>query len=182
MMRVLKTEISGVSIIETGVFEDSRGFFKEIYQRNRYADAGITGEFVQDNLSQSCRGTLRGMHYQLPPRQETKLVRCIRGSLVDVILDLRENSHTFGEHLHVELSANNRHMFYVPKGFAHGFITLEDDTEVLYFVDEYYRPELERAVRWNDPRFGIQWPMEPTVVSDKDAAHPNFDPSYHLPD
>src|ERR1041384_6192910 len=113
-------------------------------------------------------GTLRGMHYQLAPKAETKLVRCVRGALYDMILDLRHNSATFGQSFGAELSAENRRMMYVPKGFAHGFVTLSPDTEAFYFVDEFYAPQSERGVRWNDPRFGIKWPISPVVLSDKD--------------
>ena len=121
------------------------------------------------------------MHYQLAPKAETKMVRCIRGALYDVILDLRPDSPTFGQSFGAELSAENRRMMYVPKGFAHGFITLTDDAEAFYFVDEFYAPEHERGVRWNDPKFNIQWPAEPVVLSDKDRDWRDFDPSWHLP-
>ena len=134
---------------------------------------------VNNSLSAQ-KGTLRGMHYQLAPRAETKLVRCIRGALYDVILDLRPDSPTFGQSFGAELSAENRRMMYVPKGFAHGFITLADDAEAFYFVDESYAPEQERGVRWDDPRFGIAWPIAPAVLSDKDRGHRDFDPAWHL--
>jgi dTDP-4-dehydrorhamnose 3,5-epimerase len=120
------------------------------------------------------------MHFQLAPKAETKLVRCIRGALYDVILDLRGGSPTFGRSFGAELSAENRRAMYVPKGFAHGFITLADDTEAFYLVDEHYAPERERGVRWNDPRFDIRWPIPPEVVSDKDRGHRDFDPAWHL--
>ena len=126
------------------------------------------------------KGTLRGMHYQLAPRAETKLVRCIRGALYDLILDLREGSATFGQSFGADLTAENRRMMYVPKGFAHGFITLADDTEAFYFVDEFYSPEHERGIRYDDPRFKLTWPITPTVISDKDKAHRDFDPAWHL--
>ncbi len=114
------------------------------------------------------------MHYQLAPKAETKLVRCIRGSLYDVVLDLREGSPTFGQSFGAELTAENRRMMYVPKGFAHGFITLSEDVEAFYFVDEFYAPDLERGVRWDDPAFNIDWPIEPALISDKDRNHPDF--------
>ena len=123
---------------------------------------GLVTRFVQVNNSLSARkGTLRGMHYQLAPRAETKLVRCIRGALYDVILDLRAGSPTFGQSFGAELTAENRRMMYVPKGFAHGFITLADDTEAFYFVDEFYAPDYERGIRWNDPKFNLSWPLAP---------------------
>jgi len=120
------------------------------------------------------------MHYQLAPRAETKVVRCIRGALYDMILDLRRDSPTFARSFGAELSAQNRRMMYVPKGFAHGFLTLMDDTEAIYFVDEFYSPEHERGIRYNDPKFKLQWPDAPTVISDKDKSQPDFDPAWHL--
>ena len=120
------------------------------------------------------------MHYQLAPSAETKLVRCIRGSLFDVVLDLRTGSRTFGKSFGTELSAENRKMMYVPKGFAHGFLSLADDTEALYFVDAFYASTLERGIRWDDPRFQIAWPRQPVVLSDKDRDQRDFDPSWHL--
>jgi dTDP-4-dehydrorhamnose 3,5-epimerase len=123
---------------------------------------------------------LRGLHYQLSPSAEVKLVRCVRGALHDVILDLRPGSSTFGKSFGTSLTAENRRMIYVPEGFAHGFITLEDDTEVVYFVTAEYNANRERGVRWDDPAFDIPWPFEPVVISDKDGSHPNFDPRGHL--
>ncbi|MEO0529848.1 MAG: dTDP-4-dehydrorhamnose 3,5-epimerase, partial [Planctomycetota bacterium] len=142
---------------------------------------GLPTEFLQVNNSLSAdKGTLRGMHYQLAPHAETKIVRCIKGSLWDCILDLRPDSKTFGQWFGAELSAENRTMMVVPKGFAHGFITLTDDCEAFYLVDEFYAPDHERGVRWNDPEFGIEWPIEPSVLSDKDANQRDFDRAYHL--
>jgi dTDP-4-dehydrorhamnose 3,5-epimerase len=120
------------------------------------------------------------MHYQLAPKAETKVVRCIRGALYDAILDLRVGSATFGKSFGAELSAENRRVMYVPKGFAHGFFTLTDDAEALYFVDEFYAPECERGIRWDDPRFAVEWPGHPAVLSDKDRDHRDFDPAWHL--
>jgi dTDP-4-dehydrorhamnose 3,5-epimerase len=134
---------------------------------------------VNNSLSAE-KGTLRGMHYQLPPKAETKIVRCIRGALYDLILDLRKDSVTFGQSFGAELTAENRRMMYVPKGFAHGFLTLADDTETFYFVDELYSPEHERGIRYNDPRFKLRWPVVPTVISDKDKNHRDFDRVWHL--
>ena len=182
-LKFYETEFEGAYIIELDTHGDERGFFARVFCSREFEEKGLTTQFVQVNDSYSAqRGTLRGMHYQLAPHQETKLVRCIKGKLLDVILDLRKGSPTFGQHLKVELSAKDRRMLYVPKGFAHSFITLEDETEAIYFVDAFYAPDHERAVRWDDPRFAIEWPMGPTVISDKDAAHPDFDPNYHLPD
>ncbi len=120
------------------------------------------------------------MHYQLAPGAETKMVRCVRGALHDVVLDLRKGSPTFGCSFGAELSEDNRQMMYVPKGFAHGYITLTDDVEAIYLVDEFYAPELERGIRWDDPRFDLAWPIAPFVISAKDRRHPDFDPAWHL--
>jgi dTDP-4-dehydrorhamnose 3,5-epimerase len=176
-----ETPVAGAFVVDLERRGDERGFFARVYCSRELAERGLTPHFVQANDSLSARrGTLRGMHYQLAPKSETKLVRCVRGELFDVVLDLREESPTFGKSVGAALSSDNRRMMYVPKGCAHGFITLADETEALYFVDEFYAPELERGVRWNDPRFAIAWPLEPTVLSDKDAAWPSFDPAYHL--
>lgn len=176
-----QTALKDAYLIELNRLGDERGFFARAFCRNEFAEVGLVTNFVQVNNSlSSTRGTLRGMHYQLAPHSETKLVRCIRGALYDVIIDLRPDSPTFKHHFGVELSAENRSILYVPKGFAHGFITLEDDTEAFYFVDEFYAPPSERGIRWNDPAFGIEWPIEPAELSAKDAAHPDFDPAVHL--
>jgi dTDP-4-dehydrorhamnose 3,5-epimerase len=176
-----ETPIAGAFLIELEKRGDDRGFFARAFCEKEFGAKGLATRFVQVNNSLSAqRGTLRGMHYQLPPFAETKLVRCIRGALYDVILDLREGSPTFGRSFGAEISAENRRMMYVPKGFAHGFVTLSDATEAFYFVDEFYGPQHERGVRWDDPRFAIQWPVAPTVLSDKDRAHRDFDPAWHL--
>lgn len=176
-----ETPLQGAYLIELEKQGNQRGFFARVFCEHEFGDQGLVTRFVQVNNSLSAeRGTLRGMHYQLPPRGETKLVRCIRGALYDVILDLRPDSPAFGKSFGAELTADNRRMMYVPKGFAHGFLTLMDDTEAFYFTDEFYAPELERGVRWDDPRFGIQWPMGPVVLSEKDRNHRDFDPEYHL--
>lgn len=181
-MQFTETPIPGVLIIDLQKRGDDRGFFARQFCRNEFEQHGLATSFVQVNTSLSGpRGTLRGMHYQLPPKAETKVVRCIRGAFYDVALDLRPGSKTFGQSFGVELSAENRRMLYVPKGFGHGFITLADNTEAFYFVDEFYAPENERIVRWNDPRFNIRWPAAPESMSDKDANARDFDPAYHLP-
>lgn len=180
-MKFTETKLPGAYIIDLDKIGDDRGFFARAFCLKEFREHGLIDTIVQvNNSNASKKGTLRGLHYQLDPAAETKLVRCIRGSLYDVIVDLRSGSPTFGEHCGVELSAENRRMFYVPKGFAHGFITLEDDTEALYFVDEFYAPDLERGIRWDDQRFSIDWPMEPQVISEKDRNNPDFDPGYHL--
>jgi dTDP-4-dehydrorhamnose 3,5-epimerase len=176
-----ETPIPGAFVIDLEKRGDERGFFARAYCEKEFADHGLVTRFVQVNNSLSAqKGTLRGMHYQLGPMAETKVVRCIRGALYDVILDLRPGVPTFGQHFGAELTADNRRMMYVPKGFAHGFITLTDATEAFYFVDEFYGPNYERGIRWNDPRFKISWPLAPTVLSEKDANHRDFDPAWHL--
>jgi dTDP-4-dehydrorhamnose 3,5-epimerase len=177
-----ETPIPGAFLIDLEKRGDDRGFFARGFCEKEFAAHRLATRFVQVNNSLSAqRGTLRGMHYQLAPRAETKLVRCIRGALYDLILDLRPGSATFGQSFGAELTAENRRMMYVPKGFAHGFITLAEDTEAFYFVDEFYAPEHERGVRWNDPEFNLRWPIAPIVLSDKDANQRDFDPAWHLP-
>lgn len=180
-MRFTQTTVNGAFLIDLEKRGDDRGFFARAFCTREFAQQGLADRFVQVNNSLSgSKGTLRGMHYQLAPHAETKVVRCIGGALWDVVLDLREDSPTFGRWFGAELSATNRRMMYVPKGCAHGFITLTDDAESFYLVDEFYSPTHERGVRWNDPKFNIVWPVEPQVISDKDAGHPDFDPAYHL--
>ena len=175
-----ETPLPGAYVIELEKKGDDRGFFARAFCEREFAAHKLSSRFVQVNNSLSAqKGTLRGMHYQLAPKGETKLVRCIRGGLHDVILDLRKDSPTFGKSFGADLTAENRRMMYVPKGFAHGFITIEPNTEAFYFVDEFYAPEYERGVRWNDPRFKIAWPAEPLVISDKDRNQRDFDPAWH---
>jgi dTDP-4-dehydrorhamnose 3,5-epimerase len=175
------TPLAGAYLIDLEKKGDDRGFFARAFCENEFAQHGLATHFCQVNNSLSAqKGTLRGMHYQLPPRAETKLVRCIRGALYDMILDLRAGSSTFGRSFGAELTAENRRMMYVPKGFAHGFITLLDDTEAFYFVDEFYAPERERCIRHDDPKFALQWPAAPAVISDKDSNQADYDPVWHL--
>lgn len=175
------TPLKGAYLIDLEKKGDDRGFFARAFCEKEFSQYGLVGHFCQANNSFSAKtGTLRGMHYQMAPKAETKLVRCIRGSLHDIILDLRKGSPTFGQSFAAELSAENRRMMYVPKGFAHGFMTLADDTEAFYFVDEFYSPENERGIRYDDPKFKLQLPAAPTVVSDKDMNHRSFDPAWHL--
>ncbi len=176
-----ETPLRGAYLVDLEKRGDDRGFFARAFCEKEFGALGLATRFVQANDSLSAqRGTLRGMHYQLAPKAETKLVRCIRGALWDVVLDLRPKSPTFGQSFGAELTAENRRMMYVPKGFAHGFVTLVDGTEAFYFVDEFYAPDLERGVRWDDPRFGVSWPIPPAVLSDKDRAHRDFDAAWHL--
>ena len=181
-MQFQQTSLPGVFTVDLQKHGDDRGFFARVFCRREHEEQGLASQIVQVNNSLGARkGTLRGLHYQLAPHAETKLVRCLRGSLWDVALDLRPGSETFGKWHGEILTSENRRMLYVPKGCAHGFITLEDDTEILYLVDQYYAPQAERTVRWNDPRFSIGWPLEPTLVSDKDASAPDFDLEHHVP-
>lgn len=176
-----ETPLKGAFLIDLEKRGDDRGFFARAFCEKEFATHELSTHFCQVNNSLSAlKGTLRGMHYQLAPRAETKVVRCIRGALFDVILDLRKDSATFGQSFGAELSAENRRMMYVPRGFAHGFITLSENAEAFYFVDEFYAPQAERGVRWNDPKFKIQWPMMPVVLSDKDRDQRDFDPVWHL--
>jgi len=180
-MKFTPTPLAGACMIDLERRGDLRGFFARAFCTREFAEHDLITKFAQVNDSLSAiQGTLRGMHYQLSPKAETKLVRCIRGALWDCIVDIRPDSPTFKQWYGVELSAENRRMLYVPKGFAHGFITLEPDTEAFYFVDEFYAPEQERGLRWDDPQIGIQWPADPAVLSDKDRAHPDFNPAKHL--
>lgn len=159
---------------------DDRGFFARFFCQNEFGAIGLATQFVQVNNSLSAKkGTLRGLHYQLAPAAEVKVVRCIRGALFDVIVDIRPGSPTFGKWFGAELTAENRLMMYVPRGFAHAILTLADDTEALYLVSDFYSPENERGLRWNDPRFDIAWPIQPAEISEKDAKWPNFDPAFH---
>jgi len=180
-MKFNPTGLEGAYTIDLEKRGDERGFFARVFCENEFGELNLSKHFVQVNNSSSAEiGTLRGMHYQLAPAAETKVVRCIKGALWDVILDLRKDSATFGQWFGAELSAENRTMMYCPRGFAHGFITLEPDTEAFYFTDNFYAPEQERGIRYNDPKFNIQWPREPEVVSDKDQNWRDFDESYHL--
>jgi len=180
-MKFTETILKGVFVIELEKRGDDRGFFARAFCQNEFAQHGLNTRIVQVNNSLSARrGTLRGIHYQLPPKAEDKTFRCVRGALFDVVIDLRLNSPTFLKHVTVELTAENRKMVHVPQGCANTFMTLADDTEIFYLASEYYSPEHERGLRYNDPALGIQWPMEPTVISDKDRSHPDFKSETHL--
>jgi dTDP-4-dehydrorhamnose 3,5-epimerase len=167
-MNVIRTEIPDVVVVEPRVFTDPRGFFKETYQRKRYADAGIGAEFVQDNISRSRRGTLRGLHFQVQHAQ-AKLVQALGGRILDVAVDVRRNSPTFGRWVGAELSDENHRQMYIPAGFAHGFCVLSESADLFYKCTDFYYPEHERTLLWNDPDVGIRWPLEmEPVLSDKD--------------
>jgi dTDP-4-dehydrorhamnose 3,5-epimerase len=169
-MNIISTLIPDVLLIEPRVFQDERGFFLESYQKRKFRDAGIDVDFVQDNHSRSCRGTLRGLHYQIQQPQG-KLVRVIAGEVFDVCLDVRRHSPTFGQWVGQYLSAENKRMLWMPAGFAHGFYVTSAEAEVLYKASDYYAPEWERCILWNDPDLGIQWPIqaELPILSAKDA-------------
>jgi dTDP-4-dehydrorhamnose 3,5-epimerase len=172
------TRIDGAYVLKMTEHADERGSFGRAYCQRTFAEHGLEPVMVQGNVSLNHKaGTLRGMHYQVAPSEEAKLVRCTRGSIVDVIVDLRPGSPTYLEHLAVELSASNRHALYVPPMCAHGFLTLEDDTEVSYLVSGFYDPGAERGVRYDDETFGIHWPRPVTVISPKDASWPTFEPN-----
>ena len=171
-------ELPGVFLLEPERKADSRGFFARTYCRQELEDHGLDPTVVQCNVSVNSRkGTVRGMHWQAAPYEEIKLVRCTNGAMYDVVLDLRPDSPTFKKHLGVELTRENRHALYIPAGCAHGFQTLEDETEVFYQMSELYYPEAARGVRWNDPAFDITWPLRISVIADKDLAFKDFDPS-----
>jgi dTDP-4-dehydrorhamnose 3,5-epimerase len=175
-MKFHETKLRGAFIIDIQEFGDERGFFARAWCKREMQEHGLSVALAQANVSLSTKkGTMRGMHYQINPHEESKLVRCTRGSLYDVIVDLREDSPTFKDWIGVELTADNHRMLFVPEGFAHGFVTLEDDTEAYYMVTEFYTPGAEQGLRYNDPALGIEWPVTISVISDKDASWPDFE-------
>jgi len=169
-LKIITTTIPEVLIIEPRVFQDERGFFLESYQKKQFKEAGIDVDFVQDNHSKSCRGTLRGLHYQIQQPQG-KLVRAIAGEIFDVVVDLRKHSPTFGQWVGDYLSAENKRILWVPAGFAHGFLVTSQEAEVLYKASDYYAPQCERCILWNDPAIGIAWPIKDPypILSAKDS-------------
>jgi dTDP-4-dehydrorhamnose 3,5-epimerase len=176
-MRFDETRLAGAFLIDLEPQSDERGFFARSYCEREFAAHGLATRFPQENLSFNARtGTLRGMHYQAAPHRETKVVRCVSGAIHDVIVDLRAGSPTRFSWIGVDLTSKNRRALYVPTGFAHGFLTLERDTEVLYQMGEFYVAEAARGFRWDDPHFGIRWPASPVVVSERDRTQPDFDP------
>jgi dTDP-4-dehydrorhamnose 3,5-epimerase len=176
-MRFIDTTLEGAYTIEMQCVEDERGFFARSFCEEEFAAHGLPGTMSQGSVSfNRRRGTLRGMHFQAEPHAEEKLVRCTAGAAFDVIVDLRPGSRTHRGWFGVELTAENRTSMYVPKGFAHGFITLRDDTEILYMISVPYVADSGRGVRWNDPAIGVEWPLEPTVISARDAAYPLLEP------
>lgn len=176
-MQLTKTPLAGAYLVEPAPIEDSRGFFAYGFRADVFAQHGLIPTIAQVNLSYTRdRGTLRGLHFQAPPHEEAKTVRCVRGRVYDVIVDLRPDSPTRCRWYATELTADNRHALYVPPGFAHGFQTLTDDTEVLYLVSAYYTPSHSRGVRWDDPAFGIQWPLPPVKMHERDRTYADFRP------
>lgn len=179
-MKFQPTPLKDAYLIELDKFGDDRGFFARLFCQKEFQTAGLVTQFVQVNNSLSAKkGTLRGLHYQLPPAAEVKIVRCIRGALFDVIVDIRPDSPTFGKWFGAELNQENRRMMYVPRGFGHAILTLGDDCEAFYLVSNFYSPVDERGIRWNDPCFNIEWPIMPVEISPKDAAWPDFDSESH---
>ncbi|WP_133273532.1 dTDP-4-dehydrorhamnose 3,5-epimerase [Hymenobacter radiodurans] len=170
-----ETKLAGAFIIDIERLSDERGFFARTWCEDKFAAHGIHQPPLQSSISSNPkRGTLRGMHYQIAPHGESKLVRCTKGGIYDVIVDMREQSPTYGQWVGVELTADNFRMLFVPEYFAHGFITLQDNTDVSYQISAKYTPGAERALRWNDPAIGIEWPFEPVLLSEKDRNHPDI--------
>lgn len=182
-MQVTETALPEVKIVVPQRFEDARGDFSEVWNADRFAAAGIVAAFVQDNHVRNRRkGTVRGLHYQLPPAAQGKLLRVTRGAICDAVVDIRRGSPNFGRHQTSVISAENRHELWVPPGFAHGYCTLEDDTEVQYRATEYYRPSLERGIAWDDPELMIAWPVSPkeALLSDRDRALPRLSEQHDI--
>lgn len=184
-MKVTKTDIEGVLIIEPRLFNDARGYFFESYNRKNYEEAGITADFVQDNESCSTRGVMRGLHFQRPLYAQAKLVRCVKGKVLDVAVDIRKGSPTYGQHVAVELSEENHRQFFIPRGFAHGFAVLSDTAVFQYKCDNYYHPEADGGISIQDDTLGIDWQIDPTeaLLSEKDTKHPllkDFDSPFIL--
>ena len=176
-MKVIKTNIDGVLIIEPTVFGDSRGYFFESYNKQRFNEAtGLNINFVQDNQSKSCYGVLRGLHFQKPPYAQSKLVRCVRGKVLDVAVDIRKSSPTFGKYIAVELTEDNHRQLFIPHGFAHGFVVLSEEAIFQYKCDNFYHKESEGAIAWNDPEINIDWsiPFDDVILSDKDKVNPSL--------
>lgn len=166
------TEIPEVMLVQPKVFGDERGGFAELYKQSDFVAAGISESFSQINYSMSKKDVVRGLHYQLPPKAQAKLVQVIKGSVFDVAVDIRKSSPTYGKWVSVTLTAQEKNMLYIPKGFAHGFCALEDDTQLVYYCTEEYSVEHEAGIIWNDPTVAVAWPVEQPILSDKDVTHP----------
>jgi dTDP-4-dehydrorhamnose 3,5-epimerase len=173
-----ETKLAGAFVIDLEPRTDDRGFFARCFCEHEFAEHGLPTRFPQCNLSRNKgKRTLRGMHFQAAPHQESKLVRCVSGAIYDVVVDLRAGSPTYLAWVGVDLSAENGRSLFIPEGLAHGFLTLEDHTDVFYHMGDFFRPEGAMGVRWNDPRFGIEWPETPSVISERDATYPDFEPA-----
>ena len=181
-LTVIETALPGVILLEPAVFADARGFFMETFHGRKYAEHGITGAFVQDNLSRSCRSTLRGLHYQLRQPQG-KLVYAVTGEIFDVAVDIRRGSPSFGQWVGITLSAKNKRQIYVPEGFAHGFCVLSEEAHVIYKCTDFYAPDDEYGILWSDSHIGITWPVDAPLLSPKDNKNPRLEemPEEHLP-
>lgn len=170
-----KQKIEDVILVKPKVFGDNRGFFMETYKKSDFFENGITEDFVQDNHSKSSKGVLRGLHYQAKPYGQAKLVRCVRGRIFDVAVDIRKNSKTYGQYVKVELSEENKHMVFIPNGFAHGFVALTDDVELMYKTGGEYAPNADRGILWNDEDLNIDWEIDfEPILSEKDKLQPKF--------
>lgn len=173
-MKFINVEIQGLIIIEPNVFEDDRGYFYESYNKEEFSKNGINDTFIQDNQSLSQKDVLRGLHFQKPPYSQSKLIRVIQGRVLDVAVDLRKNSKTYGKQYATELSSKNKRMFYIPEGFAHGFLTLEDNTIFSYKCSSFYNKESEDSLLWDDKDLNINWGIEDPILSEKDKKAQNF--------
>lgn len=175
-MNVIRTEIEGVVIIEPRIFTDERGYFFESFNQKEFEEKVCKTTFIQDNESKSTYGVLRGLHFQKPPFSQSKLVRVVKGAVLDVAVDIRKGSSTFGQHIAVELTEDNRRQFFIPRGFAHGFSVLSEEVIFQYKCDNYYAPQYEGAIAWDDPDLGIDWkiPAEQMILSEKDKMHPRL--------
>lgn len=173
-MEIEKLDIEGLLIIRPRIFQDERGYFFESFHRKKLKAQGLDAEFVQDNLSKSTKGVLRGLHFQNPPYAQGKLVQVIKGAVLDVVVDIRKNSSTYGQFYSIELNERNKLSFYIPEGFAHGFLTLEEETIFSYKCTNFYEPSAESSIKWNDPQLNIDWEIENPIVSEKDSQAPSF--------
>jgi len=174
-MIFIKTKFEGVYVIEPEKIEDERGFFARVWDKDEFSKMRLDSKIVQSSISiNKKKGTIRGMHYQSKPHEENKIVRCTRGKIFDVLIDLRPNSKTFKKWFSIELTENNYKMMYIPKGFAHGFQTLKDNTEISYDIFEFYYPKSSRGIRWDDDEFRIRWPLKVSKISQKDATYTSF--------
>jgi dTDP-4-dehydrorhamnose 3,5-epimerase len=174
-MKLTETKLNGVFVIEPKKLEDERGFFARIFDKKEFSKRNLVSEFVQSSISYNKKkGTIRGMHYQSKPYEESKIVGCTKGKFFDVIIDLRPYSKTFKKWFSIELSADNYEMLYIPNGFAHGFQTLADNTEVFYQISQYHMPNYSKGILWNDENFNIRWPLKPSIISKKDLTYTSF--------